>query len=987
MRDEDIPGTPGVRSIGGEPLSEAASDDDDGSSSGGGGGGGSSNADGVTAGEFSGDEVREAVQTDQTLDEVNDPDEVAAGVDDDGGDSGGGSGASPFPGRDAVTEATERRPNDGAQPQGSAGDDSTEQTQQPQSDQSPAAEVETDPPPGRTLTGDEVRTLVEAQQRDLSEEQFSRLKQRALTNESVPEGTAAFRVEQRTVDELDALDSSDEVDVVRTDDGLEPEPSAEGREALAQEATGGNETLSRDDVEVTDNFGTELTESGREELAGAIAAQRGVSEEIVSVSADGDVSFSEDAVRSAPAPAEQRNGPADTDLVAPLQDGSASSTPSNSSTARTQSTRSPRLNSPPEGTEDVLEEATTGGLLSEDTEEEIGDLGQRFSDANQFVVGSIAAGASAATLGTVDDDSAPVEALEGALSVPGQAANVFSLASAGETAAEVTEEVLVDTANPTTENIIEEEGVAATLGAAGTAADVAASQLGQQIQNNPARLAGQVAGGVVTGAAAGRVAGRVGRGARDRIRTAGAERIPLEDVANQDVIDFVESGGERGERFPGARDPDQFQTDPAEAVRQQADDFTPEQIREQFEDAGIEQGTDVKKALGVEPEGPDGDRGFESAPDETADDFAYETPGSFVGPEVSPNFLGIESRSSFSFRPGLPDTGNNPTAVVARTDVENPDAGSLREFNREMVDREGETTARPKPASEVNPGEIEAVIPPGARFREVGDGGVSLPGVGRVGADFFTEVDGRRVPIRTVAPEDRVDAASGSTRGLTDFLSDERGQLGGRPDSALSARQLDEIAERVETPTDRPLPVRVGESAPQASGIERQLGVSDSASTPGRRSAPTEPSIDSFTGSDGIDRSDFAGGFSGGLLGSSGGSGSSFGGGSSFGDGGSAGDGGSFFDGSPPAESDPAPGASSPATDAGDPAPPSSPLGGSPIGRGDTPPTRSSARLRPGLPDGEREVEDQQGAVGEEFGTRFADPDDLLAGLDSQDRR
>jgi hypothetical protein len=284
-------------------------------------------------------------------------------------------------------------------------------------------------------------------------------------------------------------------------------------------------------------------------------------------------------------------------------------------------------------------------------------------------------------------------------------------------------------------------------------------QTAEQAQKNPARFSGAIAGGAVasvgTGVLGGRALGRAGRAARDRVRTAGGTKIPLEDLTTEDVDRFYRTGGESGERFPGAENPELYKTDPAEAVRRQAEQ--PDIVKERF---GATDGEPIlTKTLGVEPEGPGRGRagqGFQSAPGESLEEFDYETPGSFAGPDVSPNFLGVKGRDpSFSLRPGLPDLGGQPTGVFIRTDVENPRASNLNEFNQEMIERSGETSAVTKPAGEVNPGEVEAVIPPGTEFADAGGPPIrnTLRRLG-VGSDFYTEVQGRRVPLRPVVPDE-----------------------------------------------------------------------------------------------------------------------------------------------------------------------------------------------------------------------------------------
>jgi hypothetical protein len=320
----------------------------------------------------------------------------------------------------------------------------------------------------------------------------------------------------------------------------------------------------------------------------------------------------------------------------------------------------------------------------------------------------------------------------------------------------------------------------------------------------------ETAGAIATGAiVAGGASGSIARQVRDRVRTAGATRVDAEDLTNRETIDVYEgAGSDPDARFPGADDPDLYEDAPAEAVRAQADEFTTDDIEAAFAEGDVEGSVTLKKALDVEPEGPESGRaaqGFESAPGESLEDFDYETPGSFVGPELSPNFLGLgaSGSQSFSLRPGLPDTGNSPTGLLVRTDVAEPDADTLDEFNEEMIERAGETTARTKPAGEVNAGEIEAVIPPGTTFGDAGGGAVrnTLRRAG-VGSDFYTELGGRRVPLRPVRPDDRPDVDVPDDP-LAGAVASEASSSSG----AFSGRTLDDLVERVESPTDRPAPL------------------------------------------------------------------------------------------------------------------------------------------------------------------------------------
>jgi hypothetical protein len=390
---------------------------------------------------------------------------------------------------------------------------------------------------------------------------------------------------------------------------------------------------------------------------------------------------------------------------------------------------------------------------------------------------------------TVAGSDVPDRVVTGAAESAVDVANPFGLAMTAETATEVA---------TSTPGVVADEGAAdvgATTAGVGAAAGIATAESARE---NPVEFAGGSVFNFVGGAGASRQFGAAVRAGRDRVRTAGGERIDADELAGQEVLRNVETDGAEGEQFPGADEPGLYQSDPADAVREQAERNTPEQVDDVF--GGPAQGNEatLTKALDTEPEGPGAgraDTGFSSAPGETAADFDYETPGSFFGPELSPNFLRVGSRESFSARPGLPDFGNRPTAVMARTDVETPEADDLQGFNQEMLDRAGETTARTKPASEVNPGEIEAVVPPGAEFQSVGGGGL-LGRVGSrlgIGSEFYTEIGGRRVPIRTVAPEGR-DTDAG------DVDADDLAP-------AAPRGTLDELSEPVSAPTDRPVPV------------------------------------------------------------------------------------------------------------------------------------------------------------------------------------
>jgi len=450
---------------------------------------------------------------------------------------------------------------------------------------------------------------------------------------------------------------------------------------------------------------------------------------------------------------------------------------------------------------DVTGDLTTGGLLSETADGrsgllpgEIGGVDvseQRLREASANIDDRLTGGFDDNPELTVAGSDAPDRFITGGADVAADVINPAGLALGAETATEVA------TSAP---GAVADEGagdVAATAFGVGAAA---AGATIDSARENPARTAGGAVFGFAPGAVAGRGLGLAGRSVRDRVRTAGGTRVDATDVTSESVVRNIDTDGVEGERFPGADDPGLFRTDPAAAVREQADRNTPAAVDELFGDQGVGDGTTVKKALDTEPDGPERGRagtGFTSAPDEVDGAFDYETPGSFVGPELSPNFLRVGGRDArLSPIPGLPDFGNRPTGVLARTDVENPDADTLDEFNVEMRERAGESTAVTKPAGEGNPGEIEAVIPPGAEFEPVQSGGL-LSGAARrlgIGSEFYTEIGGRRVPLRPVAPDRDADGDSGSGGG---------GLFGGGDDDSAP---LGSYVTEPEQPVDRPLP-------------------------------------------------------------------------------------------------------------------------------------------------------------------------------------
>ena len=376
----------------------------------------------------------------------------------------------------------------------------------------------------------------------------------------------------------------------------------------------------------------------------------------------------------------------------------------------------------------------------------------------------------------------------------------------------------------------------AVVTAGSTAVDVTQATA-RQARENPATFAAETALSFGAGAVAGRGLGAAGRASRRASTRVGGTKIDPTDLTNERTIRYAEGDiTDADAQFPGAVDADLYETDPAASVRQQADEFTPEEIEERFDEAGVDDGTDLKKAVDRNPEGPAlgrGNTGLETR------EGTYESPGGFAGPELSPNFLRLGGgRAGFSMRPGLPDFGSNPTGVIVRTDVKNPDADTLDEFNQELLDAEGETTARTKPADEVNTGEAEAVIPPEARFAPVRGGvGSQLRSRLGIGSDFYTVIDGQPVRLQPAAAPDLV--SSDSRRS---FFTEDRGQVPGggrRGGSSVSSpivgdtRRVSDLRTRGDPGTDRPLPVLpVDSPAPSEASASSEEDSSSSSYSP-----------------------------------------------------------------------------------------------------------------------------------------------------------
>jgi hypothetical protein len=501
------------------------------------------------------------------------------------------------------------------------------------------------------------------------------------------------------------------------------------------------------------------------------------------------------------------------------------------------------LNDPNQEIQDSLTQGEQAGIASDSEERQIRqDIEQRqeFFGVGEEVGGFVreqTGSETGATVGRALGD------------LPGTLAG----ATAGAT-------LLADTAVEAAQNTPETVGEFGVVDTAGTVGNTVTSTTRSQVnqfRERPIYAGTQIGAEVLIGSAAGRAAGSASRATKDRVRTAGSTDI-TDEVMSEDVKKFQETDGAEGERFPGADDPEQFKDDPAQAVREQADDNTPDELEQRFQEQGVEEGVVLKKALDQEPQGPGRGRAAQgiSSPDADSDLAGeFELQGNFLGPEVSPNFLRIQSRSAkFSLRPGLPDTGSKPTVQTVKTDVENPDARTNKELDEELQDTDDMDTARTKPRSEVNTGEIEAVAPPGSEFSDIGGRGFIGETARKlgIGSDFRIEVGGRRVPVRPAAPKSRIDDSRTDKvrNNLEEFADDERADVAGsrRGDADADADTSvtvdgDANARRAgagrssrrdgpSQPVDRPLPTFGFSGSGAASGTERDPSSGGSVSSP-----------------------------------------------------------------------------------------------------------------------------------------------------------
>ncbi len=237
---------------------------------------------------------------------------------------------------------------------------------------------------------------------------------------------------------------------------------------------------------------------------------------------------------------------------------------------------------------DVTDDLTRGGFLSETPEGDSGllpgeiagvDISEdRFQGAAKWGEEQKAEFDKGGDfLGSPTAESA----LQGAAGVGVDVLNVPQHIQTVETTAEVAQNL---------PGAVDEHGagkVGSTVAGVGAAVG---ESIVKDAKEDPVEFGSGAVFGYATGAAAGRAAGKTGRAVRDRLRTAGGSKVDAGDLANEDVLRYTETDGAEGDQFPGATDPDTYQSDPAEAVREQADDFTPGEVEDFFDEQGARTG-------------------------------------------------------------------------------------------------------------------------------------------------------------------------------------------------------------------------------------------------------------------------------------------------------------------------------------------------------------------------------------------------------------
>jgi hypothetical protein len=442
---------------------------------------------------------------------------------------------------------------------------------------------------------------------------------------------------------------------------------------------------------------------------------------------------------------------------------------------------------------------TQGGVLDEAQERELRETGQTISSGISETVDrttdvAFAPGeAIASSLGVqTRGESVGERVAEGAAESALEIGNVPATAASAETSAEVATNL--------------PEALADDAGEVGEQATALARETGEAAARNPARTAGAVLGGAAAGFATG--TGAVAGLRRAQVPRRLRREVDATELADEDVVRFFE-GDDSGEQFP-ERD-DSLADSPEEAIRRQADEFTPDVVRSRLGDP------DDDEAIVQHATDFDFDRSFETGAPKTR-------PGDpddvlFAGPEASLNFArlnrGANSGGLSSLRPRLP---RGADISDREGDILQIRAGIDREPS--SVGDEAATMAEPEQTldelAEENPDMTREELARESDDFSVGEDGTIFqttrgeeseffadeaePGVGFVrspenitdeaevvfGGDtefverrfrarrgLFTDVGGDRLNIRFFKPVDDADGSGG----IPDFISDERARV------------------------------------------------------------------------------------------------------------------------------------------------------------------------------------------------------------------
>lgn len=407
---------------------------------------------------------------------------------------------------------------------------------------------------------------------------------------------------------------------------------------------------------------------------------------------------------------------------------------------------------------------TEGGVLSEEDEQKLGEAARYVSggiedasdQAKHVVLGATGPATSAGLARDVagsSKDSPGEKFASGAVKTTGETANVFRLAQTAETAGEVATNI----------DEAERQGkgreVAETAGA--TARDTGAAAV-ESARKRPVETAGGVTAGLLLTYGSGAAIEKTATSARVASRAArGRSKIDVTEETNPETVAALRGDGGRSKYPSEDRRPGEGRV---EAFERQARENTAEPVERAFDEAGVNEGVVVKHVSGKGK--MKGESRVRGTIETDRDIKRRDDPkgGMFVSPEASLYFTRA-SESSAGLRPRLPGTGKPSRQIAIKTDVDKePDtvgyegAGEPGPESQFLADREGEPTAYLRSEANRNPGEVEAVIPPGAKFERV-----SKPGYKRFRGDLI-DVEAYK-PVRRRSSDDSTGTGTATETG------------------------------------------------------------------------------------------------------------------------------------------------------------------------------------------------------------------------------